>query len=187
VTWLRLRGEELPADLGTFRVISFAQSFHWMDRDRVAATAHGMLDTGGACVHVHATTHEGIDADAELPHPQPPRAAVTALIHDYLGPARRAGRGYLPERTAGDEPRYYRGAGFTGPRRITIPGRVLTRTADEVVAAVFSLSGSTPRLFGEHRAAFETQLRELLARTGPAGVFSEQMREIAFDIWRPAP
>lgn len=29
--WLRLRAEELPAGLGTFRYATFARSFHWMD------------------------------------------------------------------------------------------------------------------------------------------------------------
>lgn len=31
-TWIRLRAEDLPAGLGTFRAATFAQSFHWMDR-----------------------------------------------------------------------------------------------------------------------------------------------------------
>src|SRR6185295_14682173 len=35
-TWERLRAEELPAGLGSFRVATFAASFHWMDRDLVA-------------------------------------------------------------------------------------------------------------------------------------------------------
>ena len=36
VQWQQLRAEDLPAGLGSFRVISFAQSFHWMDQPRVA-------------------------------------------------------------------------------------------------------------------------------------------------------
>jgi SAM-dependent methyltransferase len=186
VTWRQLRAEELPADLGTFRAITFAQSFHWMDRTLVAATAHDMLDAGGACVHVHATTHQGIDTDAELPHPQPPRAPITALVRRFLGPAPRAGQGYRPAGTPGQEPLFYQAAGFTGPQRITIPGQLLTRTTDEVVASVFSLSGSTPHLLGDHRGAFETQLRELLVAASPTGVFSEQLGEMAIDIWRPS-
>ena len=57
VDWVHLRAEELPGDLGTFRVVTFAQSFHWMQRERVAATVREMLEPGGAWVHVHATTH----------------------------------------------------------------------------------------------------------------------------------
>ena len=34
-SWVRLRAEDLPAGLGSFRVVTFAASFHWMDRPRV--------------------------------------------------------------------------------------------------------------------------------------------------------
>ena len=74
VGWRQLYAEDLPADLGTFRMITFAQSFHWMDRARVAKIASGMLTDGGACVHVHATTHRGIPAERDLPYPEPPHA-----------------------------------------------------------------------------------------------------------------
>jgi trans-aconitate methyltransferase len=70
VQWLQLRAEELPAGLGRFRVMSFAQSFHWMDQLRVAGVALSMLEAGGACVHVHATMHQGVETDAVLPPPQ---------------------------------------------------------------------------------------------------------------------
>lgn len=34
--WVRMRAEELPGDLGPFRMVTFAQSFHWFDRPLVA-------------------------------------------------------------------------------------------------------------------------------------------------------
>ena len=43
IQWLHLRAEELPAGLGQYRVISFAQSFHWMDQLPVARAALTML------------------------------------------------------------------------------------------------------------------------------------------------
>jgi SAM-dependent methyltransferase len=185
VRWQVLRAEELPAGLGQFRLVTFAQSFHWMDRSRVAAAVHGMVEVGGACVHVHATTHEGVDTSQPLPHPQPPRAAMADLVRRYLGPERRAGRGVLPAGTPGGEDGIYRAAGFTCPRRFEVPGVVVERTADQVVAAVLSLSGSAPHLFGPRLAAFEADLRGLLHETSPTGLFSQQMREIAVDLWTP--
>jgi SAM-dependent methyltransferase len=184
--WRVLRAEDLPAGLGSFRLVTLAQSFHWMDRASVAAAAHGMLQPGGTCVHVHATTHEGVDTSDPLPHPQPPRAAIAELVRRYLGPRRRAGQGVLPTgSTPGGEDAIYRAAGFTGPRRLELPGAVVDRTADQVVAAVLSLSGSAPHLFGPRRAAFEADLRALLHDTSPTGVFSQHMREIALDLWDP--
>jgi SAM-dependent methyltransferase len=185
VRWLQLRAEELPADLGTYRLVTFAQSFHWMDRPRVAAAVRGMLAAGGACAHVHATTHQGVEDEAALPHPRPPHAAIADLVREYLGPVRRAGRGHLADGTASGESEIYRAAGFTGPRRIELPGRVVLRTADDIVAKVYSLSSSTPHLFGDRRAAFEAELRELLAVAGPNGTFSEHAHRVGVDLWRP--
>src|SRR5215204_5577404 len=59
--WEMLPAEELPADLGIFRAATFAQSFHWMDRPRVAGAVRSMLEPDGSWVHVGATTHEGVD------------------------------------------------------------------------------------------------------------------------------
>jgi SAM-dependent methyltransferase len=50
--WVRARAEDLPAGLGTFRVVTFASSFHWTDRARVAATVRDMLEPGGRLVHI---------------------------------------------------------------------------------------------------------------------------------------
>ena len=181
VRWLQRRAEELPADLGRYRVMSFAQSFHWMDQLQVARIALGMLEEGGACVHVHATTHQGVDTDAVLPHPCPPRSAINELIERYLGPIRRRLASSL---WANREEEVWRAAGFDGPQRIEVPGEVVERTSDQIVAGIFSLSSSTPHLFGERRTAFESDLRRLLHEANPSGIFSEQMREIAADIWR---
>jgi len=183
--WLHMRAEDLPAGLGAVRLVTFAQSFHWMDRPRVAAAVRGMLEAGGACAHVHATTHQGVDSTVTLPCPRPPHSAIAELVGRYLGPVRRAGRGLLPHGTVTGEAEVYRAAGFTGPRRIEIPGHAVTRATEDIVAAVFSLSSSAPDLFGDHRAAFETELRQLLLSASPNGMFSEQTREIAVDIWRP--
>lgn len=180
VTWRRTRAEELPAGLGTFRVVTFAQSFHWMDQPRVARALRPVVEQ--AWVHVSAQTDRGEDGDDPLPHPRPPWAAVDALITRWLGPVRRAGRGTLPDGTRGGEEDVLRAAGFRGPTRIEGAGpRVVIRTADEVVAAVFSHSGSAPHLFGDRLAAFEAELR---ATVGP-GPFAERMRAIDLVVWRP--
>ena len=68
--------------------------------------------------------------------------------------------------------------------RIEVGGGPVERTTDEVVASVFSLSSSTPHLFGDRRPEFERELRGLLDAASPAGVFSEQMRGVAASVWR---
>jgi SAM-dependent methyltransferase len=185
VRWERMRAEELPAELGAFQAVTFAQSFHWMDQALVADRVRGMLETEGAWVHVGATTHRGIDGAQELPHPRPPWDAIDELVARYLGPARRAGQGVLPTGTRPGEEEIMRAAGYRGPTRLVVGGNeVEERTVDDLVASVFSLSSSAPHLFGAELPAFETDLRELLTKTADNGLFAEQRREIEAVIWR---
>jgi SAM-dependent methyltransferase len=183
VTWRHARGEDLT-DVTGVRTVTLAQSFHWMDRARVAANGYAMLAWDGALVHVHATTHQGVEGDTALPHPRPPWDVISGLVRRYLGPARRAGQGVRSEGTGGEEPRFYRAAGFTGPTRLTVPGRSIERSAEQIVAAVLSLSSSAPHLFGERLTGFTTELRGLLAEASPEGVFAEEMGSIDVDVWR---
>jgi SAM-dependent methyltransferase len=182
--WVHLRAEELPGDLGSFRVATFAQSFHWMERERVAAAVRGMLEPGGAWVHVHATTHRGFGED-RLSEPAPPHEAIEELVKAYLGPVRRAGRGTLPHGTPSGEEDAMLSAGFEAPQRLEVGGgRVVERSEDDVVASVYSRSSSTPHLLGQRLGEFERELRALLRRASPSGRFSERTREIELVIWR---
>ena len=184
-TWRNLRAEDLPAGLGQFRTAVFAQSFHWMDRHRVARSVHDMLDTDGAVVHVHATTHRGEDDNEGLAGPQPPYAAITRLVQRYLGAERRAGQKTLSAGTPGDEDSVYRAAGFIGPERATIPPWTVDRSVDDVAASIYSLSSSAPHLFGMRLSAFDVELRGLLNEASNGRAFSERMSPVVLDIWRP--
>ncbi|MFS8198090.1 class I SAM-dependent methyltransferase [Streptomyces sp. CWNU-52B] len=182
--WVRARGEDLPAGLGTFTVAVLAQSFHWMDRDLVAATVRGMLRPGGALVHISDVETETRTVEG-LPHPAVPYRALDELVRRYLGPVRRAGRSLLPQGTPGNEAAVYSRAGFTGPRRHVVPGgQSLERTSDDVVAGVFSMSFSAPHLFGTHRDDFESDVRRLLRRVSPSGRFSERGPSTEILVWR---
>ncbi|MDX6573942.1 MAG: hypothetical protein QOC86_3098, partial [Gaiellales bacterium] len=171
--WIAMRAEDITPALGTFRVVTFAQSFHWMDQPRVARAAWAVLEPGGAWVHVNATTHRGAETDEPLPSPQPPRDEIRELVHGYLGPVRRAGQGHLPAGTQRGEEDVMAAAGYTGPGRITVErGDLLERTEDEVVASVYSLSWAAPHLFGQRQDEFERDLRGLLQSASPNGRFS---------------
>ena len=181
VGWRQLYAEELPADLGTFRVITFAQSFHWMDRARVAKIASGMLTAGGACVHVHANTHRGIPAEQDLPYPEPPHAELADLTDRFITRDRGPQYRIPPDVAADPEARAYAGAGMTRRARFEVAAPVATRTADQVLAAIYSLSSSTPHLFGDQQAAFDAEARQLLLSTSPSGLFSEVPRPVAVE------
>lgn len=177
--WLALRAEELPANLGIFRVVTFAQSFHWTKREQVARAVGRMLEPGtGRLVLVNAYTRQGVEPERPLEHPSPPYEAITGLIEEYLGSSRRAGQSVLPDGTPWDEEEVLAEAGFSAPEVVAVPDdRVITRTIDDVVASVYAVSRSAPHLFGDEQEKFEKELRDQLAAASPGGLFSEKTGE----------
>lgn len=186
IDWRHSYAEELDAELGPFDVVTLAQSFHWMDRPRVAAKIRRWLVPGGHCAHVGAATHQGAPDVTGGSHPAPPRDAMRELIRPYLGPDRRAGDKIITDdRALSGEETLFRAAGFVGPEVVSIAGGdTFERTEDQVVASVLSLSSAAPHLFGDRLGAFVDELRHLLRATSPDGLFSEQLQNIGLTLWR---
>lgn len=186
VRWLQARAEELPGDLGPVRVATFGQSFHWMDRDVVAAKMRSLLEPGGAFVHVSdVKTSDLRPPTSDLRFPAPPYPAMRELVQAFLGPVPRAGQGYLRHGSPSGEDAVLQRAGFPPRQRLRIPaGGALERSADNLVAWVYSHSGSAPHLFGERLTEFESDLRQLLRDASPTGRFSEQPPDTEVFIWR---
>jgi SAM-dependent methyltransferase len=181
--WVRLRAEDLPAGLGRFRYATFAQSFHWMDRDRVARVLFDMLEPGGAFVHVNMLVADP-PSPPSLPFPTPPEREIDRLVQSYLGEVRRAGQGVLAHGTPSGEALVLASAGYRPVRVVPVRGRqVLERDVEDIVAQVFSSSGSAPHLFGADLAAFVADLRQLLERISDHGRFSLWLGDIQLDIY----
>ena len=185
--WTRLRAEELPGDLGTFRVATFSRSFHWMEREAVAATMLRMLEAGGRGAFVQVTeTADGVPEHdpATMPHPAPPREAIRELVQRYLGAGRRAGQGIRNENPDG-ETNVLEGGGFQPPQIVRVTGReIIERSVEDVVASVLSQSRAAPHLFGARLPEFESDLRELLAASTATGAFAERTGDTELRIWR---
>jgi SAM-dependent methyltransferase len=185
-SWVHMRAEELPAALGTFRVVTFAQSFHWMDRPRVASAVRGMLGPGGAVVQVDLWHADPPDHEfPEGPHPAVPEAAIDGLRVRWLGPDRRAGRGFR-NTSPSDEDEVFQAAGFAPEEVVVVPDdRILERSVDDVVAWVLSTSSTAPHLFGERLGVFVGELRDLLLAASPQGRFSVPLSDNRLRIRRP--
>jgi SAM-dependent methyltransferase len=187
VVWGQMRAEELTDDLGTFRVATFSRSFHWMDRDRVAEITLRMLEARGRGAFVQVTDVQGDLTELgprSMRHPSMPLDGMRALVRTYLGSVRRAGQGVRPITPDGETIVLER-AGFEAPQILRVPGpRRLDRTADDIVALVFSGSDAAPHLFGKRLPEFEVELRELLARTSASGLFTEPVPDTEIRIWR---
>jgi SAM-dependent methyltransferase len=190
-TWALERAEALPAGLGLFRLVTFAASFHWMDRDRVARAVRTMLTSGGAVVQVDAPGYRAdallaATAQGQLRYPLPPDAAIEELRRRYLGPDRRAGQGIRNTSLSGED-NVFQAAGFMPAQTVVVPdGRNIDLSIDRIVAERFSSSGTAPHLFGDHIGEFERDLRALLAKASPSGQFSVRLPDNLLRIWLPS-
>lgn len=191
VVWVQERAEALPAGLREFQVVTFAASFHWMDRTRVAAAVRQMVPADGAVVQIDAPAYRSDELLAEterreLPHPPPPDGAVEALRQHYLGRDKRAGQTIRNTSPSGEDAIFV-AAGFRPCVEVAVPdGRVLERSIDDLVAMRFSSSGTAPHLFGDRLPQFEAGLRATLAAASPSGLFSVRLPDNSIRIWRPA-
>jgi hypothetical protein len=79
----------------------------------------------------------------------------------------------------------FRAAGFLPAETVTVPDqRAVERTADDVVALVFSTSSTAPHLFGDRREDYERDVRQILAHASPSGRFSVRLPDNILRIWR---
>ena len=162
--WVQGLAEDLPAlALGTFRVATFGQSFHWTRREEVAEHVYDLLEPGGAIV-LMAPTVEGRPVPDGPGCPPIPHAAIRQIIERYLGSLHRAGAGStspLPDRYEDALAR----TRFGGPEILFAPGRPdLVQDVDGVLSNYHSMSFCAPHLFGDQLDTFDDEVRATLAR-----------------------
>jgi SAM-dependent methyltransferase len=185
--WAQRRAEELPAGLGDFRLVTFAASFHWLDRLQVARAVRSMLERGGVAMQIDAPAYrpDELLGAAGLPHPAPPHAAIDQLRQTFLGPDRRAGQG-IRNSSPDNEDAVFQSAGFHPAESLIVPdGRVFERSVDELVASVLSTSSTAPHLFGDRLVEFEADLRALLRAASLSNRFALRLPVNVLRIWRP--
>jgi SAM-dependent methyltransferase len=171
IRWVKALAEDLPdAAPGPYRLITFGQAFHWTDEARVAEIVYDMLEPGGALALIVHTV-EGRPVPPGPGPPPIPHDEIRALVEKYLGPVRRAGRGFAPTRYHRFEDILVR-TRFGAPRSIFAPGIAdLVRSSESVLSGYFSMATSAPHLFGDRAEDFAGDVRELLASRSPDGVF----------------
>ena len=170
IRWVEAVAEAIPElGLGTFRLVTFGQSFQWTDQVPVAESVYDFLDPGGALALVVPTV-EGRPEPKGPGYPPIPHDEIRELVRRYLGPRRRAGQGFTPEfdpfADALERTR------FGAPRSVFAPGRPdIVRDIDGVLAGYLSTSYAAPHLFGDRLGAFDADVRALLAERSPSGLF----------------
>jgi SAM-dependent methyltransferase len=185
IRWIEAVAEDIDRlGVGPCRLVTFGQSFHRTDRHRVADLVYDLLEPDGAIALVCHTV-EGRPTPPSTGHPEIPHDEITALIERYLGP-RTGAETEEPERWEVS----LRSSRFGQATILFAPGRPdLVRDTDSVVAGYFSMSWATPPRFGDDLERFEADLRALLRRHSPDGLFWDWPgdTEIVYARKDPAP
>ena len=171
IRWVRGVAEDLPAPApGPYRLVTFGQSFHWTDEQRVAETVYDLLEPGGAlALVVHTVTGRPRPPDPGVP--AIPHDEIRALVAKYLGSTRRAGQGTSPQRSHRFEDVLVR-TRFGAPQQLFVAGLPgLLRDSESVLSGYLSMSYSAPHLFGDRLDDFAGEVRALLANRSAEGVF----------------
>ncbi|MCY3957904.1 MAG: class I SAM-dependent methyltransferase [Chloroflexi bacterium] len=173
VQFIHARAEELGDSLGKFRLITVGSAFHWMDRDQVLNIAHRALVPSGVFAIIESPGKATDTSGSALP--PVPWDRVHAVVSRYLGPKRRAGRGFYAAPDESYQDMMDRSL-FGGHHTLTLPGVPATRSVEDVIGYLFSTSYASRQLFGDRVAAFEDRLRRELLEASPSGEFFEPAR-----------
>jgi hypothetical protein len=104
--------------------------------------------------------------------PPIPHAEVGRLITAYLGPERRSGSRPAVCYQAEHFEETLARTRFGEPKVVHAPGRPhIVRDVDGVIAGYLSMSFAAPHLFGTRIQDFVADLRRLLERHSPTGLF----------------
>jgi SAM-dependent methyltransferase len=171
VRWLRALAEDLPElDLGTFRLVTFGQSFQWTRREEVAEHVYDILEPGGAVALVVHTV-EGRPVPDDPGAPPIPHDVVLEILEQYLGSSLRAGQGYRSPPPDRYEDALAR-TRFGVPQVHFAPGRPdLIQNVDGVLSNYHSMSFCAPHLFGDRLDDFDHEVRAALTARSERGLF----------------
>ncbi|MBE9918093.1 class I SAM-dependent methyltransferase [Paenibacillus donghaensis] len=166
MNWIHGRAEEKAAEQPSFRLVTIAKAFHWMDREAVLNAVYPRLEEGGGIVIT--------DNDQQDKEPLVWQQRVDEIMKAYLGPQRRAGQGtYTPpkekyEDTISKFP-------FRSVKKHTLPEYTHNWTIESILGNIYSTSYGARHFFGERIEQFEAEMRSALHEIHPEGIFAEQI------------
>ncbi|GAA2205890.1 class I SAM-dependent methyltransferase [Nonomuraea monospora] len=170
VRWVHAGAENLPPDLGRFRLVTIGRAFHWMNRTQVLNALTGMVESNGGLV----IANDGCMALASTPW----QHAIEDVQRHYLGPH--------PSSSPQPEPHeaVLARSPFNNITKVTHEFE-RTWTPDQIIGYLYSTSLPLHRLLGPRRPAFERDLTNALLALNPEGHFLEPVK-LQVLIARPA-
>ncbi|MGW0242255.1 class I SAM-dependent methyltransferase [Micromonospora chalcea] len=144
-------------------LVTICRAFHWLDQAAILTRLDAQVSPDGAVAIFGDNSFWTATSDW--------KAAIRAVIQDFLGEQRRAG-----ERTFQHHNRPYseimRESPFSQVEEHTVPVN-RTWTADSVLGYLHSTSFAAPQLFGDRLGEFDSAVRATLARYSDTDTFAE--------------
>jgi len=163
IEWIAGGSEDLTAALGTFRLVTMGNSFHWMDRARTLEALYDLIiDGGGIAVVGHGAPFEG-------PPPTAWRVAINHVVRKYLGDRSLP---WDPDPPPAPEERHEAYLARSRFKDVTSHQESfdIEWTIDSMIGNLYSTSFCSRRLLGDRAAAFERDLRSAILAVEPSGI-----------------
>ncbi|MBN2074922.1 MAG: class I SAM-dependent methyltransferase [Dehalococcoidales bacterium] len=178
IVWVEGGSDDLPDltdKIGRFKLVTIGTAFHWMDREKTLNDLYEIISDGGGIVIASNTS-------IWTYHPHKWLTTVRELIRKYLGEERRAGSGTYNVAPIKHE-LFVAGSSFTNVE-MWKHHWVRSSTADELIGHLYSTSMANPSVLGDKKEAFESELREALARLDPSDEFRSEGDTEAILAWK---
>jgi SAM-dependent methyltransferase len=150
---------DLVPAMGEFRLVTMGESFHWMDRDQVLRTLETMIVPGGGLAI----------GSKKLNMPAGYQETVDQLLKEFLGEKRRAGQSYY------SHPEERHETALARSSFVLLDAWkqecMYDWTISDAIGFLYSTSYANKRLLGDQAKHFEQELRRILVRIEPQGVF----------------
>jgi SAM-dependent methyltransferase len=147
---------DLSPTMGSFKLVTMARSFHWMDRVATLKALEDLVAPAGAIAILSET----------------PEVAPENRWKRVLGDLQREFPGGSLQGGSGRHASVLLDSAFS---RLEFHGLIkrLPLTIDGIVGRAFSLYRSSPKALGDRMDEFEAKLRARLLELSPSGEFSE--------------
>ncbi|HET7578761.1 MAG TPA: class I SAM-dependent methyltransferase [Bacillales bacterium] len=151
---------DLSVDMGTFRLVTMGESFHWMDRDELLRKLDDLVDGDGGLVI----------AWKKIKGPEGYQQVVDKVVRKFLGGKRRAGQGYYehpqdPHETVLSCSPFAQTESWQAEYS-------LEWSINHIIGFLYSTSYANKRLLGDQVDNFEKTLREKLQEINDTGIFN---------------
>jgi ubiquinone/menaquinone biosynthesis C-methylase UbiE len=166
IEWLAKNGEDLDSSIGMFKVITFGNSLHWFNIEKILKFAYSILEPNGAVVDVGGSS---IWRHA----PELWQQKTLEVIKRYLGEERRtvSGKYKTPSKKYSE---YIKEANFKDIQTWNFNFAKRFFTADDVVNHQFSMSYASRELLGKDVDNFAKDLKSELLRLNPNNKFEDK-------------